>query len=179
MADFARSSRVKIPFSVDHDVRPRLKENINRGGYRLSIFVSYAKEDIDQARVIYSALDDKGLEPWMDKPPPPHAAKGLLPGENWRNRLEQEIRGARRVILLLSEASVAKVGYVQREFRLALDVMNGMPANARFVVPLMINECNPPDLVVGTISLGDLQWTNLSDYGLDTFVEVLQADLAA
>lgn len=145
----------------------------------MSIFISYAKEDGPRAQDIYAALRIRGLEPWMDKPPAPYAVDGLIPGENWRQRLEQEIRRARRTILLLSNVSVAKVGYVQREFRLALDVMNGMPANARFAIPLMIDDCHPPDLVVGLISLGDLQWIKLNDYGIEAFMELLEADLAA
>lgn len=143
----------------------------------MSIFISYAKEDAVQAGELYLALEARGLEPWMDKPPAPFRARGLIPGENWRVRLEREIRDACRVTLLLSETSVAKVGYVQREFRLALDVMNGMPPNARFAVPLLINECQPPDLVVGMISLADLQWTVLSEVGIETFIEMIEADL--
>jgi TIR domain len=145
----------------------------------MSIFISYAKEDVDQARALYLALEDRGLGPWMDKPPPPHGAKGLVPGENWRARLEAEIRAARRAILLLSKTSVAKVGYVQREFRLALDVMNLMPANARFAVPLMIDDCAPPELVVDRISLSDLQWTTLNEIGMGVFIDLIEADLAA
>lgn len=144
----------------------------------MSIFISYAKEDNDQAQALYLAFEARGLEPWMDKPPPPHVAKGLVPGENWRARLEAEIRGANRAILLLSKISVAKVGYVQREFRLALDVMNMMPANARFAVPLMIDDCAPPELVVDRISLSDLQWTTLSEVGMDSFIDMVEADLA-
>jgi hypothetical protein len=151
---------------------------VSIGAGSLSIFISYAKEDIVQAQEIYTALEAKGLAPWMDKPPSPFVAKGLIPGENWRLRLEHEIRAARRVILLLSKASVAKVGYVQREFRLALDIMNGMPPNARFAIPLMIDDCEPPILVVGSISLADLQWTILSECGLDNFVEMVEADLS-
>lgn len=144
----------------------------------MSIFISYAKEDYDHAHALYLALDRRDLEPWMDKPPPPHLTKGLVPGENWRARLEAEIRGAKRAILLLSKTSVAKVGYVQREFRLALDVMNVMPPNARFAVPLMIDDCAPPELVVDRISLGDLQWTTLSEVGMDSFIDMIEADLA-
>lgn len=115
----------------------------------------------------------------MDKPPAPFEVRGLIPGENWRMRLDQEIRRSSRVILLLSTNSVNKVGYVQREFRLALDIMNGMPRNAHFVVPLMIDDCIPPELVVGEINLTDLQWTNLNDLGINTFLDMIEADLAA
>lgn len=144
----------------------------------MSIFISYAKEDAITAEALYLAMHQRDMSPWMDKPPVPHRAKGLVPGEYWRDRLDREIRNACRVILLLSATSIAKVGYVQREFRLALDVMNSMPPNARFVVPLLIEDCEPPALVVGNISLNDLQWTDLSEIGMDEFLDSLSADIA-
>ena len=145
----------------------------------MSIFISYAKEDRAKAEELYLALEKRGLLPWMDKPPAPYTLTGLRPGEQWRTRLESEIRKASRVILLLSRTSVAKIGYVQREFRLALDVMNAMPPNARFAVPLMIDDCSPPELVVGSINLADLQWTALSDTSLGTFIDMLESDINA
>lgn len=145
----------------------------------MSVFISYAKEDAATAQEIYLALEARGLSPWMDKPPAPHQHRGLIPGEYWRDRLDREIRQARRAILLLSQTSIEKVGYVQREFRLALDVMNSMPQNARFAVPLLIEDCEPPNLVVGSISLADLQWSSLSDHGIDVFLDILSADIAA
>lgn len=145
----------------------------------MSVFISYAKEDTAKAQEIFIALKKRGLDPWMDKPPNPYQGEGILPGENWRDRLEREIRRADRVILLLSQTSIAKVGYVQREFRSALDIMNSMPPNARFVVPLLIDDCEPPNLVVDRISLADLHWSSLDELGLETFMDILAADMAA
>lgn len=145
----------------------------------MTIFISYAKEDAEVAQALYRRLLEANLTPWMDKPPPPHQGRGLIPGEYWRDRLDREIRNSDRVILLLSNTSIAKVGYVQREFRLALDVMNSMPPNARFAVPLLIDNCTPPNMVVDRISLSDLQWSSLAELGMDVFIEMLSADLNA
>ena len=144
----------------------------------MAIFISYAKEDAEFAKSLFLALRSASLDPWMDKPPAPHQAAGLIPGEDWRARLESEIRGADRVIMILSENSIAKVGYVQRELRLALDVMGAMPAGARFALPLLIDGCEPPDLVVGSIRLSDFQWTSLEDVNLETFIQMVANDLA-
>ncbi|TDN78559.1 TIR domain-containing protein [Stakelama pacifica] len=113
----------------------------------------------------------------MDKPPAPYQADGLIPGEDWRRRLSEEIRRAVRVILVLSSTSIAKVGYVQNEFRLALEAMAYMPPNTRFAIPLLIEDCTPPDLVVGSISLANLQWTNLDEIEMDVFLNMVEADL--
>lgn len=143
----------------------------------MSVFISYAREDVATAGELYLALTAAGLEPWMDKPPAPYRALGLAPGENWRHRLTAEIRRAARVILLLSATSIAKIGFVQNEFRLALDVMNSMPAGARFAIPLLIEQCEPPPLSVGAIALADLNWTVLSDVGIQGFVDMLETDM--
>lgn len=143
----------------------------------MSIFISYAREDEASAHELYLALMADALDPWMDKPPGQYRPLGLLPGENWRLRLETEVRDASRMILLLSETSIAKVGFVQNEFRLALEIMNSMPAGARFAVPLLIENCQPPPLVVGAIALADLNWIVLSDVGIPMFVEMLKADM--
>lgn len=145
----------------------------------MSVFISYAREDEAAAHQLYLALTEAGLEPWMDKPPGNYRKLGLLPGENWRQRLDKEIRTARRMILLLSEISIKKVGFVQNEFRLALDVMNSMPTGARFAIPLLLDDCHPPALLVGAIALADLNWMSLPEVGVDMFVEMLKADMPA
>lgn len=144
----------------------------------MSIFISYAREDVTFAHELYLALTAEGLSPWMDKPPGKYRPLGLLPGENWRTRLEAEIRKADRVILLLSKTSVAKRGFVQNEFRLALEVMSSMPTGARFAIPLLVDDCEPAPLVVSSIALADLNWMMLSEIGLAMFVEMVRMDLA-
>lgn len=143
----------------------------------MSIFISYAREDKDFADELFQRTNAAGLDPWMDKPPPPFEAQGLLPGERWKERIESEIRRAARVILLCSRISIAKVGFVQNEFRWALHIMNSMPADRRFAIPLSIDDSDPPNLVVGTISISDLNWLRFSDYKMDGTVRLLKADL--
>lgn len=137
------------------------------------IFVSYAKEDHDFAGELYMALRAAGFRPWMDKPPSPYDLDGLQPGEDWRIALGREIAEADRMILILSPISVEKVGYVQREFRLALQKMGDMPPGRRFAIPILKEPCIVPQLVVGNVALGDLQWTNVFEIGLPRFVDAL------
>jgi hypothetical protein len=72
----------------------------------MSVFISYAREDEAEAHELYYALTAASLDPWMDKPPGVFRPLGLAPGENWRQRLETEIRLANRMILLLSPISI-------------------------------------------------------------------------
>jgi hypothetical protein len=139
------------------------------------IFISYASEDRDFARELFLALKARGFDPWMDKPPAPHQLEGILPGQDWRARITAEVQNADKMILILSPVSVEKVGYVQREFRLALEAMNELPPGQLFAIPILKEPCEVPNLVVGSVALGDLQWTEIFDVGIDHFIDALQA----
>jgi hypothetical protein len=137
------------------------------------IFISYAKEDHAYACALYQALEAAALDPWMDKPPPPYEGRGLQIGQRWASVLNQKIRAADYVTLLLSPRSVRKRGYVQVEFRTALQLMNEMPDNEVFVLPIISEKCEVPSLRVGQIDLQDLQWEEVKSAEIATFVDRL------
>jgi TIR domain len=137
------------------------------------IFISYAREDHGFACEVYSKLKAKGFDPWMDKPPAPYDLDGIRPGEHWKVVLERQIRAADLMILILSAASVAKVGYVQVEFGLALHVMSEMPPGKRFAIPILREPCEIPDHSAGNVRLRDLHWVEIYVSGLERFVEAL------
>lgn len=134
------------------------------------IFISYAKEDQAFAQDIYLALRRNGLAPWMDKPPAPFASEGLKIGEKWASVLQEKIAQAHYIILVLSPRSVSKRGYVQVEFRAALDRMNYLPDNEVLVLPILMEGCVVPSLTVGRINLSDLQWEVVGQNQIQAFV---------
>src|SRR4030095_15133901 len=69
----------------------------------------------------YYRLLDAGFDVWMDK-------INLLPGQRWQQEIPQAIRHSDFILIFFSKRSVAKRGYIQREFRLALDT--GFPEQA-------------------------------------------------
>lgn len=137
------------------------------------IFISYAKEDTDYAQALYAAMMDVGLDPWMDKPPPPYQAKGLLVGQRWRVAIENAIRGADQIILVLSRQSVSKRGYVANEFRTALELMSYIPDDQVLVLPTRIDDCQVPNLQVQTIRLTDLQWEDVPLANVPAYAKAL------
>lgn len=137
---------------------------------RGKVFISYARQDIEVARNIFLELKSQGFSPWMDKPPLPYENYGLLPGEFWDVRLKSEIKDAQFLIAILSSNSVQKKGYVQREFRLALDLMNEIPSDGLFLFPLLLDDCDIPAFTIGTISFHDLNWHYYPNGGLKPII---------
>ena len=142
---------------------------------RFMIFISYAKEDHAYACELYVALKKAGLDPWMDKPPAPYDGEGLQIGQRWRAVLDAKLREANHVALLLSPRSVRKRGYVQTEFRIALSLMNEMPDDQVFVLPIVSEACDVPSLRVGQIDLRELQWQEVRAAEIPVFATRLAA----
>lgn len=102
------------------------------------IFISYAKEDFTYADKLYNYLKENDFNPWIDK-------KDLLPGQDWNFFIKKALREANYIILLLSNTSVQKRGYVQREFKTALDYVEEKLEDDIYIIPLKINNCIIPE----------------------------------
>jgi outer membrane protein assembly factor BamB len=137
------------------------------------IFISYAREDKEHADQLYLRLRSSGLDPWMDKPPHPFHLFGIRPGERWEVRIREEIQVAEFIITLFTPSSVAKRGFVQREFRMALEILETIPENRVFLIPIVIGDCSPPNLRVGTSSLSEIQYYDLTTDGYPPLVQFL------
>jgi TIR domain/Protein of unknown function (DUF3298) len=124
------------------------------------IFISYAKEDITFAEKLYSFLKENDFHPWLDK-------KDLLPGQDWNFTIKKTLREADYIIVLLSSNSVQKRGYVQREFKLALDYYEEKLDDDIYLIPLKINNCEIPS------KLNKFQWTDYKED--DSFQKILQS----
>jgi formylglycine-generating enzyme required for sulfatase activity len=76
------------------------------------IFISYAKEDRPRAEAIAKALNDHGWSVWWDR--------DIRTGETYRRVIENEIKGARSVVVLWSEHSVDS-NWVHEEATLGME----------------------------------------------------------
>ena len=93
-----------------------------------AVFLSYAKEDSEVAERLYDALTLLGARPWMD-------SHDLIPGQDWKREIRSAIQRSDFVILLLSQRSVSKQGFVQREIREALEVYETLPEGRVYLIP--------------------------------------------
>jgi formylglycine-generating enzyme required for sulfatase activity len=113
------------------------------------VFISYAKEDVEHAKRLYRDLKKAGFSPWLD-------AEELLPGQNWRNEIVQAVRESRYFVALLSERGLSRNGFVHRELKKALEVMEEYPEGGIFLIPARLDDCQPQDE-----KLRGLHWADL------------------
>ncbi len=138
------------------------------------IFLSYAKEDKSHVDSIYHKLIEQGLNPWMDNPPKPYSANGIPFGEKWDIYLENKLNSVELILIFLSKMSIEKKGYVQKEYRLALNKCMYQPASTIPLIPILLEDVDVPQIKVDTISLKDFQWYNLPQLGLVPLIEILK-----
>ncbi|MFG6104931.1 SUMF1/EgtB/PvdO family nonheme iron enzyme [Leptothoe sp. EHU-05/26/07-4] len=126
----------------------------------IQIFLAHASEDKDAVIDLYNRLKAKGFKPWLDK-------VDLLPGQSWRAEIPKAIRESDVFIACLSKESVAKAGYIQREFRMALQKMGDIPPGKIYLIPVRLDDCQVPELRQEEygINLADYQWVDLFQDG--------------
>jgi hypothetical protein len=123
--------------------------DLNSNDHNKIVFISYAHEDHEPARRLYSELKDKGLEPWLDK-------ESLLPGQIWRDEIKKAIKNSRYFIPILSSNSVERRGYVQKELKEALDIFDKISSSKIFVIPVRLDDCHVSHRKVNVLHIVDL-----------------------
>lgn len=140
---------------------------------RRHIFLGHASEDKPQAAVLYHRLRAEGLSPWLD-------AVDLIPGQNWRDEIPKAIKSAGVFLACLSKRSVAKEGYVQREFRYALSVYAERPPGSIYLIPVRLDDCEVPHIRLSELEVNmlDLQWVDLfADNGFERLLKAIMLAL--
>ncbi len=122
-----------------------------------NVFISYAKEDIVEAKKLFDFLEGLGYDPWLDK-------VKLLPGQDWNREIRLALKKADFIVLLLSKTSVAKRGFVQREFKLALEYCEEKLDSDIYVIPCKIDDCTVPEKLL------KYQWVELNNS--DSFTSI-------
>ncbi len=114
------------------------------------VFISYAKEDKKSAIEFYNELTKHGIISWID-------LKDLNPGANWDLSIDRAIKQCPYIIVLLSNNSIAKKGYIQKEIKKALDVADTIPDDNIYILPVRLEPCKVPD------RLTKWQWSDFYD----------------
>lgn len=105
---------------------------------KLCVFLCHASQDKPIVREMYQRLlAESWIDPWLDE-------EKLLPGQDWDLEIEKAVEVSDAIIVFLSDNSVTKEGYIQRELRMALRVAEEKPEGAIFIIPVRLNECIVP-----------------------------------
>ncbi|SRR6266498_2739904 len=105
---------------------------------KLRVFLCHASQDKPIIRELYQRLlAEDWIDPWLDE-------EKLLPGQDWDLEIEKAVEASDSVIVFLSNNSVTKEGYVQKELRKVLDAADEKPEGTIFIIPLRIDDCQIP-----------------------------------
>ena len=99
-----------------------------------TVFLSYASEDRQAARLIGEALPAHGLEVWFDE-------SELGSGDIWDQKIRRQIRECDYFMPLVSAQTEARhEGYFRREWRLAVERTLDMADDHLFLLPVVIDD---------------------------------------
>src|SRR4051794_29605167 len=111
-------------------------------------FLCHSSGDKPAIRQLYWQLRRDGVRCWFDE-------EDLRPGQDWDYEIRKAIRASRYVLACLSNTSIAKSGYIQKEIVFALDVADEQPEGAAYIIPVRLEPCEVP------LRLSRWQWVNL------------------
>lgn len=128
------------------------------------VFISYAREDNIVAERLYMDLRRNEIDAWLD-------TKCLLPGQNWRREISKVIRNCKYFILLTSKHSLNKRGFVQKEMRIAFEILSEVPSNQIFLIPVKLDDAIPYEEEIQNLNWVD--FTNSYSKGLGRILSVM------
>lgn len=104
----------------------------------LRVFLCHSSADKPAVRELYQKLRaEPWIQPWLDE-------EELFPGMDWNMEIEKAIEETDVILVCLSNSSITKEGYVQKEIKTALDYSDYKPDSAVFIIPVRLEECKPP-----------------------------------
>lgn len=103
----------------------------------LCIFMCHANEDKAEVREIKRQLEMEGLNPWLDE-------DDILPGEEWGFAIQKALSISKVTLVFLSSNSINKRGYVQKEIKIALELLDYVPEDQIYLIPVLLEDCPIP-----------------------------------
>ena len=124
-------------------------------------FLCHASSDKARVRELDDRLASDGYDPWLDE-------KKLIPGTKWQLEIPKAVKDAHVILVCVSQNSIGREGYLQREIRLALDAAEEKLDETIFIIPARLEKCRVPD------RLSEWQWVDLfEDHGYERLMAAL------
>lgn len=97
------------------------------------VFISYASPDHDRVLPYFETFRGAGFDVWFDR-------DRLKPGQKWDYEIKRALARATIVIAFISNNSVDRRGYVQRELRIALDQAFDKLNDDIYIIPMLLDD---------------------------------------
>jgi hypothetical protein len=122
------------------------------------VFLSYASEDLAVVKALRELLErDGGVRVWLDK-------ESLRGGDHWDRHIADALRGCALCIpVVSSHVKAAGFRYVRAEWKEAVRLQAGRPADQQFILPLAIDDTRPDDPALDP-DIRALHWRRLRDH---------------
>lgn len=105
---------------------------------KLRVFLCHASQDKPIVRGLYQRLlTENWIDPWLDE-------EKLSLGQYWTSAIEEAIDSADIVVIFLSQNSVYKEGFIQRELNYVWELSLEKPKNVIFLIPFRLDDCEIP-----------------------------------
>jgi formylglycine-generating enzyme required for sulfatase activity len=126
------------------------------------IFLCHASEDKPRVREVYGRLRAEGLHPWLDE-------ENLLGGQLWEREIPIALKASDFILIFFSQNSIRKIGYVQNEFKLALETWRLIPGGMIHTIPVRLDNCEIPG------EFRRFQWINLfEERGFERIIRAIR-----
>ena len=116
----------------------------------LKVFICHTSADNSKVSDLYEYLTKHRIQVWLD-------VKNLLPGQKWRDEILKSLDKSNVIIICISQNSLDKEGYVQKEIKFALDKALEIPESHIYIIPARLEKCEVHR------SLNIYQWVDLFD----------------
>jgi len=102
------------------------------------VFLSYAYEDREKVIEISRELAKAGYQSWMD-------VQNLKPGQAWDIEIRKALQASKFILIFLSENSLRKEGYLQKEIKSALRLAESKPEGTIYIIPIRLEPIEIPN----------------------------------
>jgi hypothetical protein len=126
---------------------------------RYDVFLSYVRENEEQAIELRNALARERIETFLD-------SMEILPGDQWESKIKNAIKDSKVFVVCLSQAWLRSERYARTELKLALEWQR-----ENFLLPVKFDDCREPDFLeqkkINSVDLfGPNRGTNLKRFCL-------------
>jgi flagellar biosynthesis GTPase FlhF len=130
----------------------------------LKVFLCHTHVDRDAVSELYQRLKGESwIDPWLD-------VARILPGQHWTSVIRKSLADADSIIILISNNSINREGFVQREMNYAWDLSLEKPRSVIYLIPLRLEDCEVP------FDLRERQWADyFGERKEETYSALLQS----